>query len=120
MQRAIQEHGAPEIFNTDQGCQFTSAEFTQPLAAARSGRKALNGRQGPLPRQRLRRTALAHRQTRRDLPEELPVSNRDTHTHLENFFHFYNEHRPHSAFGRADPMTPMQVYRRDHHHASSS
>ena len=21
----------PEVFNTDQGCQFTSAEFTQPL-----------------------------------------------------------------------------------------
>ena len=25
------EFGTPEIFNTDQGCQFTSAEFTQPL-----------------------------------------------------------------------------------------
>ena len=33
VQRAIQEHGVPEIFNTDQGCQFTSAEFTQPLLA---------------------------------------------------------------------------------------
>ena len=31
--RAIAEHGVPEIFNTDQGCQFTSAEFTQPLLA---------------------------------------------------------------------------------------
>ena len=29
VQRAIREHGVPEIFNTDQGCQFTSAEFTQ-------------------------------------------------------------------------------------------
>ena len=33
VQRAIDEHGVPEIFNTDQGCQFTSAEFTQPLLA---------------------------------------------------------------------------------------
>jgi putative transposase len=33
VQRAIQEHGVPEIFNTDQGCQFTSSEFTQPLLA---------------------------------------------------------------------------------------
>jgi putative transposase len=27
------ELGVPEIFNTDQGCPFTSAEFTQPLLA---------------------------------------------------------------------------------------
>src|SRR5471030_2610055 len=33
VQRAIALHGPPEIFNTDQGCQFTSAEFTQPLLA---------------------------------------------------------------------------------------
>ena len=31
VRRAIAAHGVPEIFNTDQGCQFTSAEFTQPL-----------------------------------------------------------------------------------------
>jgi putative transposase len=34
VQRAIPVwHGVPEIFNTDQGCQFTSSEFTQPLLA---------------------------------------------------------------------------------------
>ena len=27
-------YGVPEIFNTDQGCLFTSAEFPQPLSAA--------------------------------------------------------------------------------------
>lgn len=31
VERAIVEHGVPEIFNTDQGSPFTSAEFTQPL-----------------------------------------------------------------------------------------
>jgi transposase-like protein len=33
VQRALTAHGTPEIFNTDQGCQFTSAKFTQPLLA---------------------------------------------------------------------------------------
>jgi len=33
VQRALAQYGTPEIFNTDQGCQFTSAEFTQPLLA---------------------------------------------------------------------------------------
>ena len=28
VQEAITQHGPPEIFNTDQGCQFTSHEFT--------------------------------------------------------------------------------------------
>jgi putative transposase len=28
VQEAVTHHGRPEIFNTDQGCQFTSAEFT--------------------------------------------------------------------------------------------
>jgi putative transposase len=31
VQEAIARYGAPEIFNTDQGCQFTSLEFTQLL-----------------------------------------------------------------------------------------
>jgi transposase InsO family protein len=39
---------------------------------------------------------------------------------LKNFFRFYNEQRPHSAFGNAEPMTPMQVYRRDQRHALSA
>ena len=35
----------------------------------------------------------------------------DAYTHLDTFFRFYNEQRPHSAFGMADPKTPMEVYR---------
>ncbi len=33
VRRAIAAYGVPDTFNTDQGCQFTSAEFTQPLLA---------------------------------------------------------------------------------------
>lgn len=35
----------------------------------------------------------------------------DAHANLDTFFRFYNDHRPHSAFGNAAPMTPMEVYR---------
>ena len=31
VQRAMAEHGVPDIFNTDQGCQFTSEAFTSVL-----------------------------------------------------------------------------------------
>jgi transposase InsO family protein len=43
VERAIAEYGVPEIFNTDQGCQFTSAEFTQPLLA-RGVKLSMEGR----------------------------------------------------------------------------
>lgn len=32
-------------------------------------------------------------------------------TNLETFFRFCNDHRPHSAFGDAAPLTPMGVNR---------
>ncbi|MBK7365560.1 MAG: transposase family protein [Nitrosomonas sp.] len=31
VQETINKHGKPDIFNTDQGCQFTSLEFTKLL-----------------------------------------------------------------------------------------
>jgi putative transposase len=33
LEEAIAKYGAPEIFNTDQGCQFTSNDFTKVLKA---------------------------------------------------------------------------------------
>ena len=33
LEHAVQSYGTPEIFNTDQGCQFTSAAFTGVLTA---------------------------------------------------------------------------------------
>ena len=74
VQRAVAAHGTPEIFNTDQGCQFTSTEFTR--ATARPRRETVNGRQRPVLGQRLRRTAVAQRKIRGDLPEKLPLTRR--------------------------------------------
>ena len=34
LEEALERHGKPEIFNTDQGAQFTSAAFTGRLEAA--------------------------------------------------------------------------------------
>jgi putative transposase len=36
LEQALQAHGTPEIFNTDQGCQFTSEAFTGALKARAS------------------------------------------------------------------------------------
>ncbi len=33
LEEALTRHGSPEIFNTDQGCQFSSQDFTDVLEA---------------------------------------------------------------------------------------
>src|SRR2546430_17722332 len=42
-QEALARFGTPDIFNTDQGSQFTSADFTSVLMAA-GGRISMDGR----------------------------------------------------------------------------
>jgi putative transposase len=108
VQRAIAEYGIPEIFNTDQGCQFTSSEFTEPLL--KLGVKLSMDGKG-----RCLDNVFVERLWRTVKYEEVYLksycSQVDAYTNLETFFHFYNDHRPHSAFGMAAPMTPMEVYR---------
>lgn len=105
VQRAIAEHGTPEIFNTDQGSQFTSAEFTEPLLKA-GIRLSMDGRGRALDNvfvERLWRTVKWDEVYLKSYRSQI-----DAYTNLEAFFGFYNEQRPHSAFGDA---TPGEVYR---------
>lgn len=107
-QRAIELHGVPEIFNTDQGCQFTSADFTQPLLA-RGIKISMDGRGRALDNvfvERLWRTVKYD-----EVYLKCYLSQVEAHTNLDRFLRFYNERRPHSAFGDAEPKTPMEVYR---------
>jgi putative transposase len=105
VQRALARHGPPEIFNTDQGCQFTSAEFTRPLLA-RHIKLSMDGKGRCLDNvfvERLWRSVKyeeIYLKTYHSLP--------DAHAHLTQYFRFYNQRRPHSAFGHA---TPGEVYR---------
>ncbi len=108
VERAIAEHGVPEIFNTDQGSQFTSAEFTQPLLA-RGVKISMDGRGRALDNvfvERLWRTVKYDEVYLKSYRSQI-----DAYTNLETFFRFYNEQRPHSAFGIAHPKTPLEVYR---------
>ena len=117
VERAIAEHGLPEIFNTDQGSQFTSAEFTQPLLA-RGVKISMDGRGRALDNvfvERLWRTVKYEEVYLKSYRSQI-----DAYTNLDTFFRFYNEQRPHSAFGMANPMTPMEVYRRDLRNAFSA
>lgn len=69
LQDALARHGKPEIFNTDQGSQFTSLAFTQMLADAK--RADQHGREGPVDGQRIHRTAVAFVEIRMRLPASI-------------------------------------------------
>jgi putative transposase len=105
VQQAIARHGPPEIFNTDQGCQFTAVEFTTPLLAL-GVKLSMDGKGRCLDNvfvERLWRTVKYE-----EVYLKSYVSLIDAHAQLDRCFHFYNERRPHSSLGDA---TPGETYR---------
>jgi putative transposase len=98
-------HGQPEIFNTDQGVQFTSKEFTGRLE--RSGIAiSMDGRGRALDNvfvERLWRTVKYE-----DLYLHGYTDGAECHEGLTKFFRFYSHERPHQAL---DDRTPWEVYR---------
>ena len=98
----------PVIFNTDQGSQFTSPEFTRELRQ-RQILISMDGRGRALDNvfiERLWRSVKYEDIYLRDYQTPLEL-----HHGLDAYFRFYNEERPHSAL---DGATPAEV-----HHASS-
>lgn len=103
--RAMDEHGLPGIFNTDQGCQFTSAEFTQPLLKA-GVKLSMDGKGRALDNVFVERLWRSVKYEAVYLKSY--VSLVDAHAQLDTYFRFYNGRRPHSSL--AD-RTPDAVYR---------
>ena len=97
--------GRPEVFNTDQGAQFTSPAFTGRLAA-RGVRISMDGRGRALD------NVFVERLWRSVKYEEVYLQDYggmgDAQRGLGRYFGFYNEERPHQALGY---QPPGRVYR---------
>jgi putative transposase len=94
----------PEIFNTDQGSQFTSREFTGRLESAAVA-ISMDGRGRALDNvfvERLWRTVKYEDVYLKDYG-----TGAECHTGLESFLTFYCEGRPHQSL---DYRTPAEVY----------
>ena len=104
LEEAIARYGAPEIFNTDQGCQFTSAEFTDVLKA-RDIRISMDGKGC------WRDNVFVERLWRTVKYEEVYLKAYDTvsaaKANLGRFFDYYNRRRPHQSL---DDETPDAIY----------
>ena len=104
LEDALAKYGPPEIFNTDQGCQFTSLEFTSVLK--RHGIAISMDGKG-----RWRDNVFVERLWKSVKYEEVYLHAYDTvstaRAGLARYFQFFNTRRPHTALDR---RTPDAVY----------
>jgi putative transposase len=104
LENALARHGKPEIFNTDQGSQFTGADFTgvlakHDIAISMDGKGAW------------RDNVFVERLWRSIKYEEVYLRAYDSVSEARNsigrYLDFYNHRRPHSSL---DGKTPDHVY----------
>jgi putative transposase len=104
LEDALARHGRPEIFNTDQGSQFTSSRFTDALV--RNGIAISMDGKGSW-----RDNVFVERLWRSIKYEEVYLRAYDTvseaRASLGRYLTFYNGRRPHSSLDR---QTPDQAY----------
>lgn len=104
VEEALARHGKPEIFNTDQGSQFTSAEFTA-LLLGNQIKISMDGKGA------WRDNVLVERLWRTVKYEEVYIRAYDSvaeaRASIGRYLVFYNSGRPHSQHGG---RTPDQVW----------
>ncbi len=104
LEEAVTNYGTPDIFNSDQGCQFTSEDFAGTLKA--HGVQISMDAKG-----RWMDNVFIERFWRSLKYEEVYLKAYDTVAHAQQsigeWMNFYNQDRRHASLGR---MTPDQVY----------
>lgn len=100
LEEALSLFGAPEIFNTDQGAQFTADSFTR-LLRARGIKISMDGKG------RCIDNVFVERLWRSLKYEEVYLNPYDSMTEarlgIGRYFHFFNFERPHQALGYQTP-----------------
>ena len=104
LEAALARHGRPEIFNTDQGSQFTSVAFTQVLKDA-GVKISMDGKGRWMDNVFIERLW-------RSLKYECVYlqafeTGSEARAGIGRWIDYYNTSRPHSAFGG---RTPEEVY----------
>jgi putative transposase len=104
LKEALFKYGAPEIFNTDQGCQFTSKAFTSVL-------KTWNVKISMDGKGRFKDNIFIERLWRTLKYERIYLKSYETGTELSRdltfWFNWYNKKRKHSSL---DKQTPNEAY----------
>jgi len=104
VEEAMAKHGRPEIFNTDQGSQFTSTDFTD-LLKAQCIAISMDGKGCWRDNVFIERfwKSIKYEAVYLHAYDNVP----EAKSGIGRYIHFYNERRPHSAL---DGTTPDSVY----------
>jgi putative transposase len=104
LERAMESAAQPEIFNTDQGSQFTSKEFTQVLQRSNIA-ISMDGKGRAVDNVFIERLwwTVKYEEV---YPKEY-ADGESLHHGLEAYFSYYNQERKHS---KLDKRTPADVY----------
>ncbi len=104
LEEALLKYGQPRIFNSDQGSQFTSEAFTEPLLAL-GVQISMDGRGA------WRDNVFVERLWRSIKYEEVYLhayeSVADAKAGIARYIDFYNSRRPHSSL---EKQTPNEFY----------
>jgi len=104
LEEALRRYGAPEIFNTDQGSQFTDRDFTAVLDT-QGVRISMDGKG------RWIDNVFVERLWRSVKYESIYLhaheTPREVNVELARYFDFYNAHRPHQSL---EYRTPDEMY----------
>jgi len=102
LHEALERYGRPEIFNTDQGSQFTAEDFTDVLLE-RDIKISMDGRGRCLD------NVFVERLWRSLKYEEVYLYAYETvsaaRAGIARYFHFFNNERPHAALGYQTPAS---------------
>jgi putative transposase len=101
LEEAMARYGKPEIFNTDQGSQFTSADFTGVLVAA-GVRVSMDGRGRWMDNVFIERVWRSLKYE--DVYLKGYADGCEARAGIGAYFAFYNERRLHQALGYRPPM----------------
>ena len=101
----MDRYGKPEIFNTDQGSQFTSHAFTGVLREA-GVKISMDGKGRCLDNVFIERLWRSLKYEKVYLMEF--ETGLEARREIGNWIRFYNRERPHSSHD--DDKTPMEVY----------
>ena len=104
LEEALSKHGKPEIFNTDQGSQFTSPEFTNVLKTA-GVKISMDGKGRWMDNVFIERLWRSLKYECVYLHAFETAS--QTRAGIDAWIDYYNGERPHSTF---DGQTPDEVY----------
>jgi len=107
LEEALERYGAPEIFNTDQGSQFTSVEFTDALKEA-GIRISMDGKGRWMDNVFIERLWRSLKYEQVYLSEYATGS--EARVGIGWWMDFYNERRPHSSL---QDRTPEEAYTDD-------